>query len=291
MRFWLATAFLPASEQLALARAADAAGYHGVTVSDHIAWPRHLRSRYPYSPHPDGSPVWAPETDWPDPWVLVSAMAAVTTRLQFTTNVYVAPARDLFTVAKLVSTAAVLSGDRVALGVAAGWCREEFALTGQDFATRGRRLDEMIVALRAVWKGGWAEHHGRFVDFDAVQISPVPSAPIPIYVGGHSDAALRRAATLGDGWIGFSAWAPEQAHAELDRLERHLADAGRRLDGSFEVIIALLAPPDPDLYEELAARGVTGLLVAPWMAARDGDLADRVSAVERFAERVVVPRG
>jgi alkanesulfonate monooxygenase SsuD/methylene tetrahydromethanopterin reductase-like flavin-dependent oxidoreductase (luciferase family) len=182
MKFWHAVAFLETDQLLDLARAADAAGYHGVTVSDHIFYPRRFQASYPYSP--DGRPTWAPDTPWPDPWALISAMAAVTERLRFTTNVYVAPARDLFTVAKLVSTAAVLSGDRVAVGAAAGWCRDEFEQTGQPFEGRGARLDEMIRALRTLWAGGWAEHRGRHYNFDPVRIAPVPSSPIPVYVGG-----------------------------------------------------------------------------------------------------------
>ena len=117
MRFHQAVAFLPTDQVLELGRAADAMGYAGIYVSDHIFYPRDLRSRYTYSPHEDGSPVWSPETDWPDPWCLISALAAVTTNLELTTGVYIAPARDLFTVAKLVSTAAVISDNRVRLGV------------------------------------------------------------------------------------------------------------------------------------------------------------------------------
>ena len=162
MRFHQAVAFLPTDQVLELGRAADAMGYAGIYVSDHIFYPRDLRSRYTYSPHEDGSPVWSPETDWPDPWCLISALAAVTTNLELTTGVYIAPARDLFTVAKLVSTAAVISDNRVRLGVGAGWCREEFDATGQSFDDRGRRLDDMIPALRALWGGGWVEYHGVY---------------------------------------------------------------------------------------------------------------------------------
>jgi alkanesulfonate monooxygenase SsuD/methylene tetrahydromethanopterin reductase-like flavin-dependent oxidoreductase (luciferase family) len=111
-------------------------------MSDHIFYPHDLASPYPYSP--DGTPIWPPETAWPDNWVTIGAMAAVTERLQFGTSVYIAPARDLFTVAKQVGTAAVLSNNRVNLGVGAGWMREEFEQTGQEYGNRGRRLDEMI---------------------------------------------------------------------------------------------------------------------------------------------------
>ena len=138
MQFHQAVAFLETDQYLQMAQASEDLGFSGMYVSDHLFYPKDLRSRYTYSPYEDGSPVWAPESDWPDSWCVISAMAAVTRTLQFTTGVYVAPARDLMTVAKLVGTAAVLSGNRVNLGVAAGWCKEEFDLTGQEFSDRAR---------------------------------------------------------------------------------------------------------------------------------------------------------
>src|SRR5690349_20333073 len=150
MEFWLG-GFCDAGEYVGLAQAAERLGYDTLTVSDHL-FHTDFTSRYPYSR--TGEPPYDAATHWPDAWVSIGAMAAVTSRLNFATNVYVAPARDLFTVAKAVSTAAVLSGNRVRLGVGVGWCADEFRQTGQDFHTRGRRLDEMLPALRALWRGG-----------------------------------------------------------------------------------------------------------------------------------------
>lgn len=293
MRFHQAVAFLPTDQVLELGRAADGMGYAGVYVSDHIFYPRELRSRYTYSPHEDGSPVWPPETDWPDPWCLISALAAVTSNIELTTGVYVAPARDLFTVAKLVSTAAVISGNRVRLGVGAGWCREEFEATGQSFDDRGRRLDDMISALRALWSGGWVEYHGSHYDVAPLQMNPAPTAPIPIYGGGHSVPALRRAATRCDGWLCASAYTPDEALHHLGRLHDHLKAAGR--DGEpYTVYMALKALPDRDLYLSMEDAGVTDLLCAPWMFAQEQAGADprssldaRIAATEKFATDVI----
>jgi probable F420-dependent oxidoreductase len=289
MKFWQAVAFLETDQLLDVASAADGLGYHGIAVSDHIFYPRELTSSYPYTA--DGVPFWSPDTPWPDPWALISAMAAVTRDLRFTTNIYVAPARDLFTVAKLVSTAAVISRGRVALGAAPGWCADEFAQTGQDFATRGRRLDEMVAALRALWSGGMVEHHGTFYDFDPVQIAPVPPAPVPVYIGGDSGPALRRAARVGDGWIG-NAYDEAGAEQVLGRLHAELRAAGRDPDG-FEVVIALLAPPSAELYKRFEDKGVTGLVCAPWMVAGDAmgqggsPLPAKLAAMETFADEVI----
>ena len=144
--------------------------------------------------------------------------------------VYIAPVRDLITVAKSVGTAAVLSDNRVRLGVGVGWCKEEFDQTGQDFATRGKRLDEMIVALRALWRGGWVEFHGEYYDVPECQMEPAPTEPVPIIGGGHSPVALRRTAALCDGWIAAGAYSEEEAWVHLAELHARAGQggAGRR---------------------------------------------------------------
>src|SRR5262245_49094635 len=123
MQFWCGTAFMKATEAPAVARMLDEAGYDGMVCSDHLIYPRDLASPYP---SPTGRPMWPPETAWPDSWVLIGAMASVTSRLRFSNAVYIAPARPLLEVAKLVATASVISDGRVSLAVGAGWMREEF---------------------------------------------------------------------------------------------------------------------------------------------------------------------
>ena len=139
-------------------------------------------------------------TPWPDPWVTIAFLAGQTTTLRFFTNIYVLPARPPVAVAKLVGTAAVLSGNRVALGIGMGWMEEEFEAMEQPFAGRGRRADEMLDVIRTLWTGEVVEHHGAHYDLPPLEVQPVPSEPVPVWVGGTSDAALRRAAR-NDGWI------------------------------------------------------------------------------------------
>jgi probable F420-dependent oxidoreductase len=294
MEFWLGAAFVDTGEMLGLARAADRLGYDTVAVSDHIFYADYDAS-YPYSD--TGSPPYQPDTHWPDVWVTIGAMAAVTERVNFATNVYIPPARDLFTVAKAVSTAAVLAGDRVRFGVGVGWCKDEFVQTGQDFHSRGRRLDEMIPALRTLWQGGMVEYHGRSYDFGPLRISPTPSQPVPVYIGGDSDAALARAARIGDGWIGNRIYSEDQLGELLDRLSHHLSGHGRTLD-DLRVIAPIGAMPSADLYRRWHERGVDGTMAAPWWLAtpeetakygtkRTGGLALKVATMERFAEEVI----
>lgn len=263
MKFWCATAFMDSQELISVSRMLDTCGYHGLMVSDHLMFPKDLTSPYPYSPTGDGKPMWQPEASWPDPWVLIGAMSSVTTALTFTTNVYVAPMRPLLQVAKEVSTASVISNGRVALGAGAGWMREEFEQQGQSFTNRGKRFTEMVRALREIWKPGWVEFHGEFYDVPLCTMEPTPAAPIPIYIGGHSDAALRRAAMVGDGWIG-NAYPVEVAAGYISKLKGYLHEYGRDND-DFEIICGLYAMPTPDLFKRAEEEmGLTGALCMPW---------------------------
>jgi probable F420-dependent oxidoreductase len=288
MKFWQATAFCESDQLLDLARLSEDAGFDGLMMSDHLVFPERIESRYPYTD--DGLPPFDRGTDWPDPWVAIGAMAAVTQRLRFSTNVYVAPLRHPLHVAKCVGTAAHLSGDRVVLGVGAGWMREEFDVVGERFAARGRRLDEMLDVLALVWSGETVEHHGEFYDFPPLSVSPAPGRPVPIWVGGQSDAALRRAARQ-DGWIG-TLYAPDDAFVWVERVRAAREAAGG--GGDFDVVLAVYALDDLDLFRRLEDAGVTALVTAPWMLAGGGlkdlgrsSFAAKAAMVETFAETVI----
>jgi probable F420-dependent oxidoreductase len=285
VRFVCALAFTPPDELLALARAADAAGFDAVALSDHVVHPRKIATPYPYTA--DGAPRWQPFTAWPDPWVAIGAMAAVTSRLRFLTSIYVLPLRSPFLVAKAVGTAAVLSGNRVTLGVGAGWMREEFALMEQPFERRGRRMDEMIELLRALFAGGWVEHRGEFYDCDALEMSPVPSEPVPIWVGGLSEAALRRAARRGDGWIS-DLHTLEELRGIVATLARHRADS-ERAGHPFAVAAAVKDAFDLDGYRRAADAGVTHLQTMPWLfyAGPSASLEGKCDGIRRFGDEIV----
>jgi probable F420-dependent oxidoreductase len=293
MRFHQGVTFLPIQDVVELAIASDDLGYAGLMISDHIFNARELKSRYTYSTEDDGSPFWQKDTEWPDPMCFISGMSTATRNLLFTTGVYIAPARDLVTVAKSVGTAAVLSNNRVRLGVGVGWCEEEFVATGQDFSNRGKRLDEMIVAMRALLHDGWVEHHGKYYDIPACQMLPAPSESVPILGGGGSPAALRRAVELCDGWITHGAGPEAHAWEQLALIQGALKESGRSSD-DFSIYLAVNARPDADLYKRFADAGVTDMLCAPWMAAEmakdvsiEKKRALRVEACERFAIDVI----
>ena len=177
MRFPISTAYLPLTELPALAVAADRLGYDAMAVPDHVVDLETLETPYPYTR--DGARRWGHDAAWPDPWVLVGSLAAVTTRLRFFTSVYVPALRNPFQVAKSVGTAAVLSGGRVALGIGIGWCREEFELLGQDFSTRGKRTDEALALMEQLWQPGWTEFEGTHYSAPRLVMEPTPTARIP----------------------------------------------------------------------------------------------------------------
>jgi probable F420-dependent oxidoreductase len=289
MQFWSGTPFMKTTEIVAVAQMFDEAGYDGLICSDHLIYPRELSSPYPDSP--TGRPGWAPDTAWPDTWVLIGAMAAVTRRLRFSNAVYVAPARPLLEVAKQVATAAVLAEGRVSLGVGVGWMREEYELLGQDFGTRGKRLDEMIPALRELWRGGWVSWSGEYYQIPELMLEPHPEAPVPILCGGESEAALRRAARLCDGWVGY-AYRWDDAVGYADKLTTLRREYGREGE-AFDILLALLEPPTSDLYKRAQDAGITAVMSAPWMGTelRPGGPERFREPIERFAETIIAKVG
>jgi probable F420-dependent oxidoreductase len=290
VKFCQSLMYASPDQWIELTRVAEAAGFAQVSLSDHVFYPADLDSSYPYSA--TGEPIFPPETPWPDVWVMTGALAAVTERILFSTHVYVLPARNPFVVAKAVGTAAHLSGGRVLLGVGAGWMREEFVQLEQPFERRGARMEEQIAVLRTLWRGGMVEHHGEFYDFGRLEMSPTPPAPVPILVGGHSETALRRAARLGDGWMGVY-YGVDELTAIVERLQGYRREYGTD-DRPFEIQASVVdRPPTPEVCAELAAAGVTTLITSAWMMAglQFASLDDNVRALERFGEQYIAPLG
>ena len=285
MKFVIAAAYSDPRDLPGLAIRADAAGWDAIAVSDHVIHPEKPKTPYPYTP--DGSMRWPAFTPWPDPWVAIGAMAAVTKHLRFLTNVFVLPMRSPFLAAKAVGTAAVMSGNRVALGIGVGWLRDEFELLDQDFSTRGRRTDEMIEVMRKLWSGQMVEHHGEFYAFDRIEMSPAPTEPVPLYFGGVSEPALRRVAKLGDGWIS-DIHSTEELRAICAKLRRYRAEAGR--DGTpLTVIASANDAAGVDGYKRLEDTGVTHLITMPWFFYGGPmiSLERKQEAISRFADDVI----
>jgi len=285
MKFCISLAFSDPAHLGPMAQAADAAGFDSVVLSDHVVHPETIKTPYPYTE--DGTPRWEPFTPWPDPWVAIGAMSALTERVRFFTCVYVLPMRNPFLVAKTVGTAAVLSNDRISLGVGAGWMRDEFELMEQPFDRRGARMNEMIDVLRVLWSGGMVEHHGSHYAFDRLEMSPVPREPIPIYVGGFSKPAMRRAATRGDGWI--SDLHTQAELAELIPQVMALREQGERAGEPLDVLVTCSDAFSIDGYRRLEELGATHLTTMPWLfyGARPDVLQEKLDGIARFGDEVI----
>ena len=277
MQYWVSAVFVEADQLVPLAVRADELGFAGLSLPDHGVMPEHIESAYP-----GGTIPWQPASHWPDVWVMIGAMSSVTTRLRFVTNVYVLPLRHPLVVARSLNTASAVSGGRVVLGVGVGWMAEEFAALGQDFATRGARTDAALGVLRAVGTGGPAHHDGPEFEFPTLHVQPAPLTPAPIWVGGESTAALRRAAALADGWI-----TEHPAHSVshlLPELARLRVEAGRS-DEHFDIAVAAWSPPDESDVADFRRWGIDHVKVQPWtFYGGDPTLLDtKLAALDRFA--------
>ena len=285
---------------LALAPVAEEAGFTSVAVPESVFFPREVSADYPYSP--DGSRFWEPDTPFTDPVVAIAAMASRTSRLRFVTNVLKAPLRHPLLLAKQVSSLAAISGDRVDLGVGSSWIPEEFEWLGESMRTRGARLDEIIDIIRLVCDGGtdWVEFHGRHYEFGPLIISPAATRPVPILVGGHSDAALRRAVRVGDGWISVQA-TRDEIREVAERLVDLAAAADRDLSPFTLNVLCLDVMPDASGVDDYAAfaadLGALGFgveyQVVPWFftGGDPSDLGVRTEALRRFGDEVIAPLG
>jgi probable F420-dependent oxidoreductase len=292
MKFWQALAMTGMDEVLVLAQKAEELGFEGITLSDHLITFGEQYERYPESE--DAVIRWYPETHWPDPWVMFGALAQLTRRLKFMTTVCVAPMRDPFTLAKAVSTAARLGNDRVILGVGIGWQESEFRLVERGFRDRGARTDELLEVLRLLMSGEMVEFHGRFFDFPPLQMAPGTQRPVPVWIGGHSPAALKRAARH-DGWIG-AIHDIDGLRTLMDALRRERSALGRGMD-DFGTTLALIgagtrdADPGPTIRraEDL---GVQSIYRDAWIDERGRasvlTLEQKLADMERFAERYLV---
>lgn len=275
MRFALTFGQLNPAFWLDAAVEADRLGFESIWLAEHLVLPVEMRGQLvPGEEHP---PI-PPSTPVYDVGSYLGFIAGQTSRIRLGTFVYLLAIRHPFVGARMFATLDVISGGRVEVGVGAGWMVNEWEAVGLDPSTRGRRLDEAIEVTRRLWADDVIEHHGEFYDFAPVMFEPKPvqrPGP-PILVGGESGRALRRAARLGDGWIGMG-HTPDTAAAQVAALRRAEADAGRTA-APVEVTVMGQVTEPADL-ERWAAAGVDRLIVVPWTRSREA-----VDGIRRFAD-------
>jgi probable F420-dependent oxidoreductase len=285
MKFVLSTSFSSIAHLRELAVTADNALWSGMSFSDHVVHPKLLSTPYPYTD--DGSRRWEAFTDWPDPFVMIGALSSITKNLRFMNNVFVLPMRNPFMAAKTIATAAIVSDNRVTLCIGVGWSKDEFELMGQDFHTRGKRCDEMVEILRLLWTGEWVEYHGQHYQFEALEMSPAPSQNVPLWVGGISDAALRRAARLGDGWIS-DLQSSDDIITSIKKINQYRKEYSRD-----QLPFDVLATPNDaftvDGYQRLKDQGVTHILTMPWpfYSGDSAALEDKIAGIKRYSDDII----
>ena len=286
MRFSYAEAMCDPTHYLPLARAADECGWSSFVVPDSICYPQASETSYPYTA--DGNRGFLDDTPFIEPFSLIPALGAVTSRLRFATFVVKLPIRLPVLVAKSVTSVAVLTGDRFAFGVGSSPWPEDFAACGQEWRSRGKRMDEMIEIIRGLGRGDFYEFHGRFYDIPSIKLCPVPSRPVPILIGGHSEPALRRASRIGDGWMhagGGDAAALDQLVARLQELRR---EYGRERE-PFEIHAISLEAFDLDGVRRLEDLGVTDVIVGfrDMYGKQEQSLAEKLDLMRMYADRVI----
>lgn len=287
MRFTYAEAMTRVDYYAPLAQAAEAAGYTSMTVADSLIYPEESDSTYPYTD--TGDREFLDGKEFIETMVLCAHLFAVTSTLRLTPFVLKLPVRPPVLVAKQASSLAYLSGNRLGLGVGISPWPEDFAAMGVAWEKRGKRMDECLDIVRGLTSGDYFSYSGQFYDIASLKQTPAPTERLPLLVGGHADAALRRAVRKGDGWM----------HAggdgeELDRMLGRLAEI-REEEGDtrddFEVHVISYDAYTPDGIKRLEDKGVTDCIVGfriPYIVGPDTEpLEKKVAALERYAEDVI----
>ncbi|BBZ31887.1 LLM class flavin-dependent oxidoreductase [Mycolicibacterium confluentis] len=285
MRFTYAEAMTDPAHYIPLAQAAEAAGYHAMTIADSVAYPFESDSVYPYTP--DGNREFLDGKEMIETFVLTAALSAVTTTLKFNFFVLKLPIRPPALVAKQAGSLAAMFNNRLGLGVGTSPWPEDYDLMGVPFAKRGKRMDECIDIIRGLTTGEYFEYHGEFYDIAKTKMTPAPTKPIPILIGGHADAALRRAAR-NDGWM-HGGGAPEELDELLAKLTRYRAEQEPKDD--FEIHVISGDAYTPDGIKRLEDKGVTDVIVGfryPYIQGPDPEPLDtKIRHLEKFAEKVI----
>jgi probable F420-dependent oxidoreductase len=278
----------PAATREALtlfARRAEALGYDSLWVSDHVVIPYTIRSRYPYNA--TGDFPLSPETDFLEPLTVMALVAGVTSKIRLGTSVLVLPHRHPVLTAKILATIDHVAPGRVILGAGVGWMKEEIELLGVKHERRGAWSDEAIRVMRACWKDARVRFKGEFFAFDDVGVRPRPAAgTIPIWIGGHTERALKRVVTLGDGW--------HAAFPSVDKMRDGIAEltkacAREGRDPATLTISARVGLPARKSADELIAElralrdlGVHHVI----LESRMRDIPEMTATYERFAREV-----
>lgn len=286
MKFSIAVSMGDPGHYLPLAKAAEAAGFHAMAIPDSLFYPEETIGEYPYHEGRE----FLEDKPFLDPFVIIPAMAAVTERLHFDTFVLKMAVREPVLVAKAAQSAAVLSHNRLTLGVGLSPWYEDFAYCNTPWDGRGGRFDEMLEIFRGLGSGDYFEFHGKHFDFKRIKMCPVPDKPVGLIVGGHSKAALRRAARLGDGWVSANV-TRDELKGMLTTLSGFRAEFGTdaRDDFRIQAMLSDVELFDPAEWHTVEAIGVDETILTLWGTydVRPIGLDEKLELIGRFGREVI----
>ena len=270
-----------------LAVAAEDAGFHSFTVPDSVCYPEHSDSEYPYNG--TGDREFLSGVPFLDPFSVIPAMGAVTTKLRFTTSVLKLAIRQPLIVAKSVASVAVLTNNRFGFGVGISPWPEDFAACQVPWAKRGQRMTEMIEIVKGLLSGEYFSYDGEIFQLDSIQICPTPSKSVPILIGGHAAPALRRAARIADGFI-HAGGTLEDLAMTMKQVDEYRAEYGRdHLPFEYQCMGAEAFSVDG--VNRLEDLGVDESIIGfrnPYLAELDTEtLEEKINHIHNFAEAVI----
>ncbi|MGW6335972.1 TIGR03619 family F420-dependent LLM class oxidoreductase [Nocardia rhamnosiphila] len=276
MKYSLSLSYAAPHEVINLAQTAESTGFFGIAMGEHLLHPVDIASDYPYKATPDGPRSIDHNAPLLNLWTTAGAIIGSTKNLHFMTSVYLLLLRHPLVSANAAATMAGISGNRFEFGVGIGWMREEYDELGVPWQGRGKRFDEALDIMERAWNGISEPHEGENYSFKAMGTNPLPPAPVPLYFGGHSEPAMRRAVDRGRGWI--CAPRPDLAKEQVKVITEMRTVAGKQ-DHPFE-FCAMLKQPDASLIGEMADAGIGHFIIScPWRP----DLQNQTDPGEKLA--------
>jgi probable F420-dependent oxidoreductase len=287
MRFTFVESMIDHRYYIPLAKACETHGFSSFAIPDSIIYPQASDTKYPYTT--TGDRDFLEDKAILDPFVLMATLAAVTEKLFFYPFVYKLPVRQPVLVAKQATSLAALSNNRLRLGVGLSPWPEDYSACGERWEKRGRRFDEMLTIIRNLNAGGFYSFSGEFYRIDSLKLCPTPTQPIPILIGGHSDAALKRAAQYGDGWL-HGGGDVDELEPLLIKLQTYLKDCGRDKT-SFQIHAISRDAYSLDGIKRLEDKGVTDAIIGfhnTYSKEPDSSsLEKKLQDIERFSNNVI----
>lgn len=286
MRFHCAEGMTQITNYVPLAQAVEAQGYAGFAIPDSLIYPKASDTQYSYTD--DGGREFLENKPFVESFIIATAIGTATKTLEMTTNVVKLPVRPPLYSAKLAASVAAMTHDRFNFGVGLSVWPEDYAVMGVDYAKRGKRFDECIAIVRGLCTGDYFEFHGEFYDLPPVKINPAPAKPLPILIGGHSDAALKRAAR-NDGFM-YAGGGAGQLEPLLEKLNSFREEYGRSKE-PFRIFATEMGEITIDVVKRMEDLGVTDMPVAfrnLYAVEEDTQpLQDKIDDFARFADRVI----